>query len=804
MKMQLSMGLPIMGVLIIGLLGIATSHAQTTATPAISLSSGPYTWPQDTIIEDGTPGASIHWCWANSGTCTPSKSYNNQRIYIYPTAFPYRITICADAKASGHSQSAITCNYYTTWGYMDAPTGDSRTVSEPAFPSGCRVVNATKYSVWTNAVNIDPYNATAGSANGGTGTQGTLGATGGSDFEPSSSSSTYVSDETSDYTAINSALSSSTLTNSRCVELEQGSSGQSAFVITPFTIPANKTLVVDAGVTLYMSRNPSDYDNPKHTQYPCGTLISGSGGIDGQYCVPAITMGSASALMGHGRIDFRGWAQFPSNSTCVDSGSSTGAICSFYYNTIAAFLNWHSQQESQNYGMPKSPTTYNNALDGIFSSPPEAINIPSGANGVILYKITLLNAPGFGIQWAGSGSSCTTSGLTIWGVKLIDPFDTDNTDGFNPINGVCNFTVRDFYVSNGDDDSAIKAPANGSQTADGNYINVHKYAGLGMSIGSATGAGVSNIWYNHILCSGPTHNGAPSSSRDTCITVKSPDNDVTGEGNDAGTVSDVTYEGLYIQNEANGIWIYPYYYCPVEVGPTYTNFLFQDVTTGPSQGTLSFQSWSPSNLGTMKFNNFTITAAGHLPNPNTPVCVYETGDSGDEYGSFTVGPDPVDSRLVSQLGAGTGSSAPVGTPCTSDCVTPYSATPRPLVGELVMSDASGTNRPCTPTSPCSLIGSSYRLTLQATLQAGAEYDIMEAPQLSASGCPTSCRITFWDSIDGADPVSVGTATLGANGVTARLNVTITATGGHIFTASYAGDKNYAPYAWGAVEVTLYK
>jgi Glycosyl hydrolases family 28 len=794
MKLRLSMGL-----LIISLLGTATSDAQTTATPLISLSSGPYIWPQDTIIEDGTPGASIQWCWVNSGTCTPSEAYNNQRIYIHPSALPHTETICANATASGYSQSATTCNYYTTWGYTGAPKGDARIVGEPTFPKGCRVVNATKYSVWTNAVNIDPYNATAGSANGGTGTQGTLGATGGSDFEPSLSSGTYVSGETSDFTAINNAL-----INSKCVELEQGSSGQSAFVITPFTIPAKKTLVVDASVTLYMSRNPSDYDSPSNTQYACGTLHAGSTGIDGKYCVPPITMDNGSALMGYGRIDFRGWAQFPDNSTCVNSGASTGAVCSFYYNTIAAFLNSHGQQESQNYGMPKSPTTYDNSLDGEFTSPHEAINIPSGAKGVILYKITLLNTPGFGIQWEGSGASCATSGLTIWGVKLIDPFDTDNTDGFDPVSGVCNFTVRNFYVSNGDDGSAVKAPSNGSRTANGNYINVHKYAGLGMAIGSATDAGVNNIWYTDILCSGPTHNGAPSSSRDACITVKSPDNDVTGAGNDAGTVSNVTYEGLYIQNEARGIWVYPYYYCPVELAPTYTNFLFQDVTTGPSQGTMSFQSWSPSNTGTMKFNNFTITAAGNLPNPNTPTCAYQTSDSGDEYGSFTVGPGPVDSRLISQLAAGTGSLISSGTPCTSDCVTPYSATPQPLVGELVLSDASGTNLPCTPTSPCSLTGHSYRLTLQATLQAGAEYDIVEAPQLSASGCPTSCGITFWDSVNGAAPDSVGTAVLGANGVTATLEVTITALGNHIFTASYAGDSNYAPYAWGAVEVTLKK
>lgn len=777
MKIQLSLGLAI-----IGLLGSTASHAQTTATPTISLPSGAYMWPQDTIIEDGTAGASIQYCYVNTGTCTPSTAYNNKPIYIKPADSPYMETICANATASGYAQSENTCNYYTTWGDSGAPSGDSRTVTEPAFPTGCAVVNATKYSVWTNAVNIDPYNATAGSAHGGTGTQGTLGATGSSDFEPSSSSSSYVSAETSDYTAVVNALNGS----NSCIELEPGSSQQSALVMTPFTVPANKTLIVDAGVTVYMSRAPSTYNNGG----TCGTLISGSG-INGSHCKPAITMDNGSALMGYGRIDYRGWAQFTSNATCLASGSSSGTICGFYYNTIAAFLNTHSETESNQYGMPQG-SSYDTGLGG-FSSPPEAINIPSGSNSVVLYKITLQNTPGFGIQWAGatSGEACATSGLTLWGVKIVDPFDTDNTDGFDPISGVCNFTVRDVYVSNGDDDSAIKSTTAGYATQNANYINIHKYSGLGMSIGSATGGGIDNIWYTNVFCSGPTKNGAGatlSTTRDTCIKVKSPD-----DGTNAATVSKVNYEGLYIQYEGNGIWVYPYYSCP-GTAPTYSDFLFQDVTLGTTPGSMSFQSWSASHQSTMAFNNFTAT--GSFNGPNTPSC--SPGWSGDAYGDFTVGPNPVNSTLQAQLAAGTGSVVS-GTACTSGCVTPYSANPQPLVGELVMSTSSATNQQCSPSSPCTASGSSYQLTLQATLQAGSEYDTMESPQLSASGCP-ACTITFWDSIAGAAPIQVGTATLSGNGITAKATVTITATGQHILTASYPGDSYYAPYAWGAVVV----
>jgi hypothetical protein len=241
--------------------------------------------------------------------------------------------------------------------------------------------------------------------------------------------------------------------------------------------------------------------------------------------------------------------------------------------------------------------------------------------------------------------------------------------------------------------------------------------------------------------------------------------------------------------------VYPYYSCP-GTAPTYTDFLFQDVTLGSMPGSMSFQNWSASNRGTMTFNNFTAT--GSFNGPNSPSC--SPGWTGDAYGTFTVGPNPVNSTLQSQLAAGTGSTVS-GTACTSGCVTPYLATPLPLVGELVMATSSATNQQCYPETPCTLSGSSYAITLKATLQAGAEYDTKEFPQLSATGCP-ACTITFMDSFNGAAPVSVGTATLGGNGVTASKAVTITATGTHIYTAVYAGDSYYAPYAWGAVTVKL--
>jgi hypothetical protein len=84
-----------------------TNHTPA-ATPVISLASGTYVMPQNTTISDSTSGASILWCYVNSGTCTPSTAYSTT-IYVDPASTE---TICANATASGYTQSATVCNSY--------------------------------------------------------------------------------------------------------------------------------------------------------------------------------------------------------------------------------------------------------------------------------------------------------------------------------------------------------------------------------------------------------------------------------------------------------------------------------------------------------------------------------------------------------------------------------------------------------------------------------------------------------------------------------------------------------------------
>ena len=91
-------------------LGASALRAQTTATPVITLATGTYLMPQNTTITDSTGGATIKWCYTGTGNCTPGTTYTaGASIYVSPTTTE---TICANATASGYSQSSTACNYY--------------------------------------------------------------------------------------------------------------------------------------------------------------------------------------------------------------------------------------------------------------------------------------------------------------------------------------------------------------------------------------------------------------------------------------------------------------------------------------------------------------------------------------------------------------------------------------------------------------------------------------------------------------------------------------------------------------------
>jgi hypothetical protein len=153
---------------LIASLSATALHAQTTATPVITLASGSYTFPSSTTITDSTSGASILWCYVASGSCTPNTSYT-AAIYLNPATTE---TICANATASGDSVSSTVCHEYTradaqtatpsitlASGMYAMPT--STTITDPT--SGAAILwcyvatgSCTPSTAYTGSIYVDP------------------------------------------------------------------------------------------------------------------------------------------------------------------------------------------------------------------------------------------------------------------------------------------------------------------------------------------------------------------------------------------------------------------------------------------------------------------------------------------------------------------------------------------------------------------------------------------------------------------------------------------------------------------------
>ena len=107
------------------------------------------------------------------------------------------------------------------------------------------------------------------------------------------------------------------------------------------------------------------------------------------------------------------------------------------------------------------------------------------ADGFVIYGITLHNSPNFHV------AVNNTDGFTAWGVHLQTPtirgVDARNTDGIDPGSST-NITITKSWIDNGDDNIAVKTGVTHMSV-----LNNHFYNGHGMSIGSETYSGVSDL-----------------------------------------------------------------------------------------------------------------------------------------------------------------------------------------------------------------------------------------------------------------------------------------------------------------------
>ena len=301
------------------------------------------------------------------------------------------------------------------------------------------------------------------------------------------------------------------------VELAMGKNAN-AFLSGALELREGVTLLIDKSVVLYGSRDPKDFDpNPTDstTKLLCGTMSNVSTAFitaqnaakgntppaatpQGRPCKPLISVNvKNAAIMGDGVIDGRGGAR-----------------------VVGHDYSWWQMARAAE---PKQLRYYSTRLI-----------VASHADSFVIYGITLHNSPNFHV------AVNNTDGFTVWGVHLQTPtvrgVDARNTDGIDPGSST-NITITKSWIDNGDDNIAVKTGVTHMSVLDNHFYNGH-----GMSIGSDTYSGVSNL-----LVDGLTEDHTSSGIR-----IKS--NQARG-----GLVHDLTYRNICMRNVQMPIAISPFY-----------------------------------------------------------------------------------------------------------------------------------------------------------------------------------------------------------------------------------------------------
>lgn len=388
-----------------------------------------------------------------------------------------------------------------------------------------------------------------------------------------------------------------------------------SFVTGHLTV-SNVTLWIDAGVTLYASRDPEQYQKTGN----CGRIgISDSGA-----CTDFITMdGIGPAIMGDGVIDGQGGEPL------------IGHDYSWWQTSYAL-----------------------RAIDGSIGNPP-LINTTTKTNGMVLYRITLYNSPKFHVKIASTPSygptACTTAGdgFTVWGITILTPSKwknskgevltpsfARNTDGVDPGEGsiaqcgviACN------TISTGDDHIAVKG---GHWVS--NLIIAHNHFGTGhgMSIGSET-------FGSYTSPDGVLHRGIENmdvydltidaDSRPVGYDAQASDFNgirVKSDESRGGLVNNITYTDICMRDMTNAILVSTAYN-PMFAGTLFPDFraltfrnLHHVTCKGLSRPVVTLEGFNSTlPLGPVKLDNVVIDNMGKL-------------DVAAEYANIELGPGDV-------------------------------------------------------------------------------------------------------------------------------------------------------------------
>lgn len=316
------------------------------------------------------------------------------------------------------------------------------------------------------------------------------------------------------------------------------SGANNAFMAGHLTVDS-AVLWVDVGTTLYASRDPQRYQSTGN----CGL----TGISDSSACLPLLSVSGMNAgIVGEGVIDGQGGEPL--------------------------------------LGRDYSWWDLSNALRASNGSGPNPALIEvKQATGFVMYKITLHNSPKFHVKLSASppGAACSTpgSGFTVWGVTILTPsvnqtstgfrptpYYARNSDGFDPgefASTSCG-VIACSQISTGDDQVALKA-SHGLH----DIVIAHNHfgSGHGMSLGSETNGGASNISvYDLTIDADSRWNGAPSSDTGDFNGIR-----VKSDESRGGPVDQIVYQDVCMRDILNPI-VVDSSYNPLYGGTAYPDF----------------------------------------------------------------------------------------------------------------------------------------------------------------------------------------------------------------------------------------
>ncbi len=174
------------------------------------------------------------------------------------------------------------------------------------------------------------------------------------------------------------------------------------------------------------------------------------------------------------------------------------------------------------------------AIDGranvyTFSNTPRLVQTKNASN-FISYNITLQNAAHPNLYIQGG------SGATVWSTTINTSPNQANADGID-IDSIENVTVNESNITAGDDGIAIKTNASAAKNITVENTNV--YGTHGLSVGSQTFDGVTNVLFNNDYVYGKTSGGVASTDANA-LNIKT---DVQC----GGLVQQVTYEQICVE-----------------------------------------------------------------------------------------------------------------------------------------------------------------------------------------------------------------------------------------------------------------